>query len=73
MKWIIATLVALFGVSILILGIVALRNGHTWDSPHYTTSRTRIINPTTAVLIGAIIAMAATYFIVGSLRSSKER
>jgi hypothetical protein len=73
MRWIVATIVALFGVGIVVLGIVALRNGDTWVASHYSNSRSRIINPTTAVLGGAIIAMAATYFIVGSLRSGKRR
>ena len=72
MKLIVAALVALFGVGILVLGIVAIRNGDTWDSPHYSTRRGRTINPTSAVLGGAIIAVAATYFIVASPKSNKE-
>jgi hypothetical protein len=71
MKWIIAPFVALFGAGILVLGIVALRNGDTWDSPH-STRRDRMINPASAVLGGAIIAAAATYFVVASPKSDKE-
>ena len=73
MKWIAPILVALFGVGILALGVVALRNGDTWDSASYSSRRGRMINPITAVLGGAIIALSAIYFIVGSLRSGKKR
>jgi hypothetical protein len=73
MKWIVPVLVALFGVGILVLGVIALRNGDTWDSSHLSSSRGRMINPTSAVLGGAIITLAATYFIVASLRNKKER
>jgi hypothetical protein len=73
MKWIIATFVALLGVGILVMGLVALRNGDTWDSTRYSSHRGRMINPSSAVLGGAIIATPAVYFIVASLRSSKEQ